>query len=142
MRVLAVDFGEKRVGLAVSDATGAVVLPVGVVSRRSDAQAAEDVAAAARERDVELFVVGLPVRSDGGGEGPFATRARSFARRLAGLTGLPVELHGEALTSSSAEGTLREAGFSRARRSAALDAEAAAELLRDFLSSPRSGGEA
>jgi len=142
VRVLAVDFGEKRVGLAVSDAAGTIVLPVGVVSRRSDAQAAEDVAAAARERDVELFVVGLPVRPDGGGEGPFAARARSFARRLAGLTGLPVELHGEALTSSSAEGALREAGFSRARRSVALDAEAAAELLRDFLSSPRSGGEA
>lgn len=134
VRVLAVDFGEKRVGMAVSDETGAVVVPVGVVPRRSDAQAASEVASAARERDVELVVVGLPVRS-GGDESAFAPRARSFARKLAGLSGLPVELHGEALTSVSAEGALRDAGLPRGRRAAALDAEAAAELLRDFLSS-------
>lgn len=134
VRVLAVDFGEKRVGLAVSDASGEVVVPVGVLARRNDAQAAADVSAAARERDVELLVVGLPIRS-GGGESPFATRARRFAGRLAALSGLPVELHGEALTSLAAEGTLREAGLPRGRRAAALDAEAAAELLRDFLSS-------
>lgn len=139
MRVLAVDFGEKRVGLAVSDATGGIVVPVGVVPRRSDAQAASEVAAAAREREVGLLVVGLPVRS-GGDESPFATRARSFARRLGERSGLPVELHGEALTSVAAEGALRDAGLSRGRRAAALDAEAAAELLRDFLSS-RPGGK-
>ncbi len=135
MRVLAVDFGEKRVGLAVSDETGEIVVPVGTVARRSDAQAASEVVAAAREREVERLVVGLPVRPDGGGESPFAARARSFARRLADLSGLPVDLHGEALTSVSAEGVLRDAGFSRSRRSVALDAEAAAELLRDWLSS-------
>jgi putative holliday junction resolvase len=139
VRVLAVDFGEKRVGLAVSDETGAVVVPVGAVLRRSDAQAASEVASAARERDVELLVVGLPIRS-GGDESPFAQRARSFARKLAELSGLPVELHGEALTSVSAEGALRDAGFSRERRAAALDSEAAAELLRDFLFSRTGGG--
>lgn len=134
MRVLAVDFGEKRVGLAVSDEAGSVVLPVGVLTRRSDAQAASDVLDAAREREVGLFVVGLPVRPEGGGECPFAVRARSFARRLAALSGLPVELHGEAFTSLAAEGVLREAGLAGARRREALDAEAAAELLRDWLS--------
>lgn len=140
MRVLAVDFGEKRVGLAVSDASGTVVVPVGALPRRSDAQAASDVAAAAREREVGLLVVGLPVRADGGGESPFAARARSFARKLAEASGLPVELHGEALTSVAAEAALRSAGHAPGRRSGAVDAEAAAELLRDFLSS-RAGGE-
>lgn len=139
MRVLAIDFGEKRVGLAVSDASGEIVVPVGVVPRRSDAQAAAEVVAAARDREVERLVVGLPVRPDGGGEGPFAARARGFARKLAELSGLPVDLHGEALTSVAAEGALRDAGVPRARRSAALDAEAAAELLRDWLST-RPGG--
>ena len=139
MRVLAVDFGEKRVGLAVSDETGEIVVPVGTVARRSDAQAASEVVAAAREREVERLVVGLPVRPDGSGESPFAARARSFARRLADLSGLPVDLHGEALTSVSAEAVLRDAGFSSSRRSAALDAEAAAELLRDWLSSRPEG---
>ena len=139
MRVLAIDFGEKRVGLAVSDASGEIVVPVGVVPRRSDAQAAAEVVAAAREREAGRLLVGLPVRPDGGGEGPFAARARSFARKLAELSGLPVDLHGEALTSVAAEGALRDAGVPRARRAAALDAEAAAELLRDWLST-RPGG--
>lgn len=141
MRILAVDFGEKRIGLAVSDETGEIVVPVGVVSRRSDAQAASEVTAAAREREVERLVVGLPVRPEDGGDSPFAVRVRNFARTLAKTSGLPVELHGEALTSLSAEGTLREAGYSRGRRLAALDAEAAAGILRDWLSS-RPGGSA
>lgn len=139
MRILAVDFGEKRIGLAVSDETGAIVVPVGVVSRRSDAQAAAEVAAAARDREVGRVVVGLPLRPGAAGESPFAVRARSFARKLASLSGLPVDLHDEALTSASAESALRDAGYSRERRSQAVDAEAAAELLRDWLSS-RSGG--
>lgn len=141
MRILAVDFGEKRIGLAVSDETGEIVVPVGVVSRRSDAQAASEVTAAAREREVELLVVGLPVSPEGGTDSPFAVRARNFARRLAEVSGLPVELHGEALTSYSADGALREAGTFRDRRRAALDAEAAATILRDWLSS-RPGGNA
>ena len=141
VRVLAVDFGEKRIGLAVSDLAGEVVLPGGAVFRRSDGQAAAEVAAAAREREVERIVVGLPVRADGAGESPFAVRARSFARKLAEATGLPVELHGEALTSVSAEGSLREAGLSGRRRAAALDAEAAAALRRDWLGSRPAGDE-
>jgi putative holliday junction resolvase len=139
VRILSVDFGEKRIGLAVSDESGEVVVPVGVLSRRSDAQAASEITAAAREREVGLFVVGLPVHPEDGGDSLFAPRVRNFARRLAEASGLPVELHGEALTSHSAEEALREAGTSRDRRRAALDAEAAAGILRDWLSSRPSG---
>lgn len=139
VRVLAVDFGERRIGLAVSDESGSVVVPVGALVRRSDARAAEEVAAAAREREAGLLVVGLPVRPGDGGESPFATRARSFARKLEAASGLPVELHGEALTSLAAEWALRAAGLSPGRRSGAVDAEAAAELLRDYLSSRQAG---
>ena len=139
MRVLAVDFGEKRIGLAVSDETGEIVVPVGVVSRRSDAQAAAEVTAAAHEREVGHLVVGLPVSPEDGGDSPFAARARAFARKLAEASGLPVDLHGEALTSFSAEGALREAGGRPDRRRAALDAEAAAVILRDWLSTRPAG---
>ena len=132
MRVLAVDFGEKRIGLAVSDESGRVVVPVGVVARTSDARAASDVARAAREREVSRLVVGLP-RSLDGREGLLASRARTFARRLEEASGLPVDLHGEALTSVEAERDLREAGLRGPRRAAARDAEAAALLLRDWL---------
>jgi putative Holliday junction resolvase len=133
VRLLAVDFGETRIGLAVSDETGGLVVPVGAVGRRSDAGAAEAVAAAARERGVARIVVGHPVRG-GGAETLLARRARNFARRLAGVSGLPVDLHGEALTTRAAEEALEAAGLSPARRRAARDAEAAAVLLRDYLS--------
>lgn len=138
MRVLGVDFGERRIGLAVSGPSAEIVVPVGVVHRKSDAQAVSAVAAAAREREAGLVVVGLPVRPGNGVESPVAARARSFAKKLA-AAGLPVELHGEAFTSVSAEDTLREAGLSRDRRSGAVDAEAAAEILRDWLSSRPDG---
>ncbi len=139
MRVLGVDFGERRIGLAVSGPSMEIVVPVGVVHRKSDAQAVEAVAAAAREREAGRVVVGVPVRPEGDGESPFAARARSFAKKLAVATGLPVELHDEAVTSVSAEGALREAGLSLGRRHATVDAEAAAELLRDWLSSRPDG---
>ena len=132
VRVLAVDFGEKRIGLAVSDETGRVVVPVGVVPRTSDAQAAAAVAVAAREREVVRLVVGDPVRADGTG-GDFSRRVRNFARRLEEATGLPVDLHGEALTTAAAERSLIDAGVDARRRGAARDAEAAALLLRDYL---------
>ena len=131
MRVLAVDFGEKRIGLAVSDETGRVVVPVGVVPRKSDLQAAAAVVAAARERDVLRIVVGHPLGADGR-EGAWARRVRNFARRLRESSGLPVDLHGEGLTTVSAERTLVEAGFRGGRRKSARDAEAAAVLLRDY----------
>jgi putative Holliday junction resolvase len=137
MRLLAIDFGEKRIGMAVSDETGAVVVPVGALTRRSDAQAAAEVAAAARERGVSRVVVGHPRRA-GGIETLLARRARNFARRLAETTGLPVDLHGEALTSRAADETLGAAGIAGARRRAARDAEAAAALLRDYISERRS----
>lgn len=131
VRVLAVDFGEKRIGLAVSDETGRVVVPVGVVTRTSDAQAAAAVAAAAKERDVVRLVVGHPVNADGS-EGDWARRVRNFARRLEEASGLPVDLHGEGLTTAAAERSLIDSGLARTRRDAARDAEAAALLLRDW----------
>jgi len=138
MRLLAVDFGEKRLGLAVSDESGHLVVPVGAVGRRNDSEAAEAVAAEALLRGVARIVVGHPVRA-GGIETLLARRARNFARRLASASGLPVELHGEALTSRAAEDALAAAGVRPARRKAARDAEAAAVLLRDYLSRRGSG---
>ena len=140
MRVLAVDFGEKRIGLAVSDESGNLVVPVGAVARTSDAQAAADVARAAAEREVSRVVVGLPRNLDGS-EGAIARRARNFARRLGEASGLPVDLHGEALTSVAADAALDDAGVPARHRAGARDAEAAAVLLRDWLAA-RAGGAA
>ncbi len=134
MRVLAVDFGEKRVGLAVSDETGSLVVPVGALFRKNDAQVASAIAEAGRDREVGRIVVGHPVRPDGS-EGPSGTRTRLFARRLGEVSGLPVDLHGEGLTTVAAEENLREAGVPARRREGARDAEAAAVILRDYLAS-------
>ncbi len=136
MRVLAVDFGEKRMGLAVSDESGALVVPVGAVARTNDAQAAAEVAEAALSREVTRIVVGYP-RSASGIETSSATRARNFARRLHEVSGLPVDLHDESLTTVAAESSLRELGLPPARRALARDAEAAAAILRDYLSVSR-----
>lgn len=140
VRVLAVDFGEKWIGLAVSDETGRVVVPVGAVARTSDARAAAEVARAAKERGAARVVVGLPRNLDGR-EGPVARRARNFARRVAEASGLPVDLHGEALTSVAADAALDAAGVARRNRAGRRDAEAAAVLLRDWLAA-RPGGAA
>jgi putative Holliday junction resolvase len=133
MRVLAVDFGERRIGIAVSDESGEIVLPVGTIVRRSDAQAVREIAEAAREREAGRIVVGHPLGKDGA-EGLIARRARNFAKRLSELSGLPVALHDEGLTSHAADWNLADAGIRAGRRDALRDAEAAAVLLRDFLS--------
>jgi putative Holliday junction resolvase len=138
VRVLAVDFGEKRIGLAVSDESGRVVVPVGAVRRTSDAQAAAAVAHAAKEREVARLVVGLPRNLDGS-EGAIARRARTFARRLEESSGLRVDFHGEALTSVAADAALHEAGVPARARAGARDAEAAAILLRDWLAARPDG---
>jgi putative Holliday junction resolvase len=75
--------------------------------------------------------VGHPVSADGS-EGMWARRVRNFARRLHESSGLPVDLHGEGLTTAAAERALVDAGLGARRRKAARDAEAAAVLLRDY----------
>jgi putative Holliday junction resolvase len=135
MRFLGVDFGEKRVGLAVSGESGTIVVPVGQLARKNDAQVAEEISRAAHEREVSRIVLGHPLRLDGT-EGPSGVRTRLFARRLAEVSGLPVDLHGEGLTTVAADEQLVEAGVRASRKGHFRDAEAAPILLRDYLSSP------
>jgi len=127
MRILAIDFGEKRIGLATSDATGTLATPRRTLPRRDDARAAAEVLRFCEEEDIGLVLVGLP-RSPEGIESPFATRIRSFAAKLAAQAGIPVRFHEETLTSNEAArrlppGSPREA----------LDQMAAAVLLEDYL---------
>jgi putative Holliday junction resolvase len=127
MRVLAVDFGEKRIGLATSDATGRIATPRVTLRRRGDARAAEDIARFCREEEVDLVVFGLP-RSPEGTESPFAARVRSFARKFAESFPVPVRFHEETLTSVEAARRLPP-GAAREE----VDRAAAAVLLEDFL---------
>jgi putative Holliday junction resolvase len=127
--VVAVDFGEKRIGLATSDASGLLATPRITLRRKSDRAAVEELARFCREEEAGLVVFGIP-RSPDGVESPFAARVRSFASRFERETGMPVRFHEETLTSDEASRRLPR----RASRED-LDRTAAAILLEDYLQS-------
>jgi putative Holliday junction resolvase len=122
MRILAIDHGSARAGCAISDPTGTIARPLGVVEP-PDPRAVAELAA---EHQAELVIVGLPV-SLSGAEGPQATEARAFRDALAVILDLPVETYDERLTTRLAEGS------ARAGASAPPDALAAAHLLESYL---------
>jgi putative Holliday junction resolvase len=126
-RVLAVDFGEKRIGLATGDTTGALATPRRTISRSSDEAAVHEIGRFCREEEIETLLVGIP-RSPEGGESAIAPRIRSFAEKLARAALLPLLFHEETLTSDEAARRL-----SGRRSRAGIDAEAAAVLLEDWL---------
>jgi putative Holliday junction resolvase len=133
MRALGIDFGERRIGLALSDPAGSFALPWKVLERADDRSAVEVIAALAAEEGVELLVVGDPRRPADGAAGGASERVRRFAARLARATGLPVEWVDEALTSRAAAERMREGSGGRRARAERLDAVAAQILLQEAL---------
>lgn len=134
-RVLALDPGTRRVGVAVSDPLGITAQPHSVLDAE-DPDLMGQIARLGADLGVERIVVGLPV-SLNGTEGPAAATARTFAAAVAGATGLPVDLADERFTSVSAERVLVEAGLSGRRRRAVRDRVAAAVLLQAYLDGGR-----
>lgn len=132
MCVLAIDFGERRIGLAISDPEGRLALPLDTLERTGDRQAQRHIARLVAERGVTSLVVGEPRRLDGS-RGSAAERVRGFAQRLAEKTGLPLELVDEALTSVEATARLRDAGVDPRRHPGRVDALAAQILLQEAL---------
>jgi putative Holliday junction resolvase len=132
VRVLAVDPGTKRIGLAVSDPLGITANPIDSLAAAPADTLAERIAAIARERQAEKVVVGLPRRLDGS-DGPEAAAARRLADEIRRATRLPVSLYDERLTSVAAERAMLDGGVRRARRRELSDQVAAAMILRSFL---------
>lgn len=141
-RILGIDFGEKRIGLAIFEPEAQLVVPLTTVGRTSDSQAIHQIVEIALQEGVEGFVVGDPLNLDGS-RGPASTRATSFARKLAEESGLPVEMADETLTSVEAEQRLREAGIDPRRHPEKIDATAAQILLQQYLGEtlPRHGAD-
>lgn len=127
MRILAIDFGEKRIGLATSDATAMLATPRESINRRDDLHAIQEILGFCSREEIGLVLIGLP-RSPEGVESPFAARIRSFAGKLRASTSLPIEFHEETLTSNEAARRLPHGATA-----AALDPMAAAVLLEDYL---------
>jgi putative Holliday junction resolvase len=132
-RVLALDLGSVRVGVAVSDATATLASPLTTVHRRGDRPAEHaEIARIVADEEAGLVLVGLPRNMDGS-VGPAAAAARAEARELAGAVGVPVRLVDERLTTVSADRLLRGDGRSRRR---VIDRAAAAVLLQGWLDGP------
>ena len=126
------DLGERRIGLAVSNQEGTLVLPVGHLQRDKLQADIQRVLASAIERDAQGIVVGIPYSLDGS-EGSQAKRARRFVQALKKQTTLAVYTVDERFTSVEAEGMMREAGRQPSRDRGAVDAAAAALILQRFL---------
>ncbi len=134
MKLLALDVGERRIGLASGVAGLGTALPAGFVNRTRLAPDVRAVLDAARQRQSDAIVVGVPYLP-GGEESPQTKRVLGFIRALRKETPLPVHVVDEAFTSVEAEGLLRDAGLEPSRDRAAVDEAAAVLILRRFLES-------
>ena len=138
MRIVGLDVGARRIGVAISDATATLARPVGVLrpagfeADAARATAAEIERLRAEEDGVSALVVGLPCRLDGSAN-EMTARVRVFAEELGRLTGLPVTLQDERLTSREAESRLALRIKDWRDRKTRLDAAAAAIILQDYL---------
>ena len=135
-RLLAVDWGERRIGLAVSDPSGMIASPAGFIVRRAGKRPPiAELVRRGEELAVEGWVVGLPL--DGNGDDtPRATEARGVAAELTKRTGLPARLVDERFTTAAALRAIREMGGSTRGRKGDVDALAATFLLQHALSLP------
>ncbi|MGH7209628.1 MAG: Holliday junction resolvase RuvX [Nitrospiraceae bacterium] len=140
-RILALDPGSKRIGVALSDELGWTAQPLETYERRSVAEDVTHIQQLVQQHDVRRVVMGLPVRMDGRA-GPEAESARLFLESLERALDVPVIAWDERLTSKAAEKLLIDADVSRKKRKGAVDRIAAAILLQSYLQSLSSGGEA
>ena len=140
MRALGVDVGERRVGLAVSDPSGLIASPLGVLTREEHTDAVAEVLARAQELDAEAIVVGMPIDLRGE-EGVAARHMGEFVERLRAATELPVETCDERLTSAAAARAMQEAGLTERDRRGQIDKVAAALILQTWLDRRRAEAE-
>lgn len=132
-RLLAIDFGERRVGLAISDPTGTIASPAGTIVRRAGKRPPiAQILRRATELEARGFVVGLPLNGEGD-ETPRSGEVRKIAAELERRTGLPVELVDERFTTAAALRSIREMGGSTKGRKDDVDALAATILLQHAL---------
>jgi putative holliday junction resolvase len=139
MRVLGIDLGTKRIGVAVSDRSGTIASPLTVVMRSGDvARDHQRIRDLVVEEEAERVIVGLPLSLDGG-MGPAARAAVAEADAMASVVGVPVETFDERLTTVTAESVLREQRMRAEARRRVIDKVAAAVMLQTWLDSPQRG---
>jgi putative Holliday junction resolvase len=135
---MGLDYGDRKIGVAVSDLLGWTAQGVEVVERRRDGSEMQRIAELTREYEVEEIVVGLP-KNMNGSIGPRGEICIDFADKLKDMLKLPVHLWDERLTTVSAERTLIEADVSRKKRKQVVDKMAASLILQNYLDSKTKG---
>ncbi len=144
VRLLGLDIGRKRIGLAIYDPAEGIVRGLDTLQRKTREEDLLRLARLARERKASVFVSGLPMNMDGT-EGPQAKFVRDFCLRLERASGLPVRFQDERLTSVEAESRLKDAGWSlkkllEEKRKGVVDRMAAVLLLQDYVAAQGLGG--
>ena len=137
MRILGLDIGEKRIGVAMSDPLGIIASALTAIERTTDETAVKQIINLARENEAERVVVGMP-RSLDGSLGKQAQAVQSFIDLLRGCTELPVVTWDERLSTVAAERTMLEVGMKRDKRKKRRDSLAAAFILQGYLDREKS----
>ena len=139
MRLLGIDLGSKRIGVAVSDRSGTIASPLTVITRaKTQRLDHEQIARLVREEEAEGLVVGLPLNMDGS-EGSAARAARLEVERMATVVGVPVFLHDERRSTVQADQSMAQRNMNAVDRRAVVDKVAAAFILQSWLDSRRNG---
>ena len=128
--IMGVDYGDARTGLALN--AGSFAFGAGCVRAEGMRRTAEEVAAAAAEKSAELIVVGNPINMNGT-EGPRSEKCRAFAKMLGELSGIPVELYDERLTTVSAHNIMSELNVRGKKRKDNVDELSATIILQDYI---------
>lgn len=131
-RILAVDWGERRIGLAMSDPQGIIAIGLPTIESRSEEGALGKVLEVVENQDIGRIVVGMPLLMSGE-RGEAALQAQHFADRLAARARVPVDTYDERLTSALSERRLKEVGMKTGASKARVDQGAAVALLESYL---------
>lgn len=132
MRILCVDYGDARTGLAHCDKYESIASPTGTIFEWNAQKCLEKVAAKAKELESELIVVGLPVNMDGS-QGERAQKCRDFAEKLSALTGIETVLWDERVTTMQAINILNETNVRGKKRKEVIDTVAATLILESYM---------
>ena len=134
-RIVAIDFGEKKIGLAVSDLSKQIAFPFTTIkSEKTDELTIQSILKALKEKlPIEKFIIGLPLHIDGKAS-PMSEKAKNFGKVLEEVSNIPVEYVDERLTSKLAENILKEQHLNRKSRAQVSDNIAAQIILETYLS--------
>ncbi len=135
-RIMGLDIGEKRIGVALSDPTGIIAMPLKTITYSRVEEALDDILRIIEREQIGCIVVGLP-RSLNGTLGIQAAKVQEFVEKMRDSVTLPVELQDERLSTVAVEKMMRKVGTKKSKREERRDSEAAAYILQGYLDSKR-----